>query len=270
MSPHNQEFSAKDVQDDRDISQRLFVDAKLGAGAIITLQDDIAHYLIHVLRKKAGDKLRLFNGMDGEWSAEIAAEAKVKSKRAVDVAVRCLLRPQDTSAPITLACAPIKKAHFDYMIEKATELGVAVIQPVLTARTQVREVNIDRLASIMREAAEQSERLTLPIINPPITLSKLVEQHAEHSRMIVCAEWGDALPAADGLRQQNVGQNVGHGDVIITGPEGGFTAEELTLLRTAPHSLFIRLGPRILRADTAAIAALTLWQTFCGDWHQHR
>lgn len=245
-------------QCERDTSQRLYVRESLSHGVVLQLKDDVAHYLLHVLRKKSGENIRLFNGMDGEWRAEIAG----LGKRTVDVVVGHLLRAQSDAKPLLLACAPIKKAHFDYMVEKATELGVTTIQPILTARTQVREVNAERLTSIAREAAEQSERLSLPEIREPIALGKLAGQRPADSKLVVCAEWGDAQSASAAL--SGLGQ--GRGGVIVTGPEGGFTADELAQLRKEQDAVFVRLGPRILRADTAAIAALTLWQGLVGDW----
>ncbi|MDX2028736.1 MAG: 16S rRNA (uracil(1498)-N(3))-methyltransferase [Alphaproteobacteria bacterium] len=239
---------------------RLFVEGALGAGQSTSVSPDQAHYLQNVMRMQAGDALRLFNGRDGEWLASIAAV----SKRSVDIKLEKQLRPQQAAPDLSLCCAPIKKAHFDYMIEKATELGVSVLQPILTSRTQIREVNTERGRGIAIEAAEQSDRLDIPEIYKPLTLAELAAQWPGSRIPIICAEWGEALPAQKALASLSGKSQV----AIFTGPEGGFTAEELEALRKLPQAVFIRLGPRILRADTAAIAALSLWQGLCGDWQQ--
>lgn len=238
---------------------RLFIEAVLGPGQAVKVSSDQAHYLQNVMRMKAGDELRIFNGRDGEWLASIDAV----SRRAVEITAGKQLRPQKPSPDLWLCCAPIKKAHFDYMIEKATELGAAVIQPILTSRTQVREVNIERCRAMAIEAAEQSERLDIPDIRKPVPLAELAASWPEDRTLIVCAEWGEALSAKEAFALPRVREF--SRAAILTGPEGGLSAEELEALRK-PHAVFIRLGPRILRADTAAIAALTLWQGLCGDW----
>jgi 16S rRNA (uracil1498-N3)-methyltransferase len=225
----------------------------------LTLGPEHAHYLTNVMRIKVGDEVRLFNGRDGEWAGKIAAA----SKRSVEIALSSQLKPQKGEPDLWLCCAPIKKAHFDYMVEKATELGVAVIQPILTSRTQIRDVNVERCLSIAREAAEQSERLGVPEIKSPIEIAKLAATWSKDRALIVCAEWGDAVPVKESFAQMKNTQKA----AIVTGPEGGFSAEELELLRHIANSAFIHLGPRILRADTAAIAALSCWQAACGDWN---
>jgi 16S rRNA (uracil1498-N3)-methyltransferase len=237
---------------------RLFVDTGLGGGRTVEPGADQAHYLRHVLRLKIGDTLRLFNGRDGEWKASVAALAK----RSLTLALHEQTRAQQAEPDLWLCCAPIKKAHFDYMIEKATELGVAAIQPILTARAQIREVNAERCRAIAIEAAEQSERLTIPEIRKPVTLADLAASWPPARRLIVCAEWGEAAPVGKALPA------AASSAAILTGPEGGLAAEELERLRALPQAVFIRLGPRVLRADTAAIAALGCWQALCGDWKE--
>ncbi|MFY9288016.1 MAG: 16S rRNA (uracil(1498)-N(3))-methyltransferase [Alphaproteobacteria bacterium] len=239
---------------------RLYLAAPLEASATLTIGDNQAHYLLHVLRVKLEDDLRLFNGKDGEWHAIITTIGK----RSLDVRLEKQTRAQKAEPEITLCCAPIKKAHFDYMLEKATELGVSHIQPILTSRTQVRDVNIERCTSMAIEAAEQSDRLTIPSIQKPVTLLELVTKWQPDCAMIVCAEWGDAIPIKEAFASQKLlsASKI----AIVVGPEGGFSADELIKFKEIPHSLFTRLGPRILRADTAAIAALTCWQAMCGDW----
>lgn len=236
---------------------RLFVEAVLAQGFSVEPSAEQSHYLQHVLRIKPGEVVRLFNGHDGEWKANVTS----LSKKSVTLTVEEQTRPQQSEPDLWLCAAPIKKAHFDYMIEKATELGVAVIQPILTARTQIREVNVERCRAIAIEAAEQSERLTIPEIRKPVTLSELTSNWSSTHRLIVCAEWGEATPIGKALSAAPSPQTA-----ILTGPEGGLAAEELEKLRALSESLFVRLGPRILRADTAAIAALTCWQAQSGDW----
>ena len=238
---------------------RLFVDTDLSEGSI-TICDAPAHYLQHVMRMKSGEPLRLFNGRDGEWLGRIGK----LSGRALQVDIEKQIRPQSAGPDIWLCAAPIKKTHFDYMIEKVTELGVAVIQPMLTEHTQVRDVNVKRLGSIVTEAAEQSERLNIPEVRPLMVLPKLIADWPADRLPIVCAEWGDALSAYEAFNSQKA--KTAKKTALFTGPEGGFTAKQFEALRNLPGVIFVRLGPRILRADTAASAALTLWQATCGDW----
>jgi len=236
---------------------RLYHEAALRQGLSVEPGTEQAHYLQHVLRVKIGDVMRLFNGRDGEWKATVAKLAK----KSVTLTVHEQTRAPQAEPDLWLCAAPIKKAHFDYMIEKATELGVATIHPILTARTQIREVNVDRCRAIAIEAAEQSERLTIPDILKPVTLSDLVTNWPSTRQIIVCAEWGEATPIAHAFTNLLSSQAA-----ILTGPEGGFAADELEKLRMMSQAIFVRLGPRILRADTAALAALTCWQAQCGDW----
>ncbi|HUY69073.1 MAG TPA: 16S rRNA (uracil(1498)-N(3))-methyltransferase [Alphaproteobacteria bacterium] len=249
------------------LSPRLYVEADLRSGLAVTAGPEQAHYLRHVMRLKEGDAVRLFNGRDGEWLGEITAEATKKPSKHAGGARIVLLKPlrvQGAPSDLWLCAAPIKKAHFDYMVEKATELGVGAIRPILTARTQVRDANIERLRAIAVEAAEQSERLDVPAIHEPAKLENLLVQWPADQRLIVCAEWGEAMPAYEAFARLDGAP--GEKAAILVGPEGGLAAEELDLLRQVPQGLFIRLGPRILRADTAAIAALSVWQAVKGDW----
>lgn len=235
--------------------------AGLNKNAVLKICEAQAHHLLHVLRFKTGDVVRVFNGADGEWRCEVVATGK----KDIEIAVRELVRPQSPEPDLWLCPAPIKKAHFDYMMEKATELGVSEIQPILTQRTQIREVNGDRIYAICREAAEQSDRLTVPAIGgDAVALKDFVEIVPRDRLMIVCAEHGEAAPIEQALRAPAAAKF--KKAAVVTGPEGGFSGEELELLRKAPNACFVRLGPRILRADTAAIAALTCWQALQGDW----
>ena len=246
------------------LTPRLFwKEALSGAGTEITITEPALHYLAHVLRLKENDIFRIFNDTTGEYSAIIKKIEKKKMLAELLEKIREL--PHKEIQNITLYCSPIKKTHFDNIIEKATELGVSVISPILTERTVVREVNIERLKAQCIESSEQSERLTVPKVLQPIPLKKMVSNFTSNNQIIlVCAETGDAVPIYKAIsnKQPRTFTEVS----IITGPEGGFTSEEFEILRTIPNVLFVRLGERILRADTAAIAALVCWQSVCGDW----
>jgi len=237
---------------------RLFLAEILDGRAEITLGPEPSHYLTHVLRAAAGDPVRLFDGQNGEWRGVITALSQNK-KSGVTLSLEEKLREQNSEPDLWLCCAPIKRAHFDFMIQKATELGVSVIQPVLTARAQIRETNTARLRAIAIEAAEQSERLTIPDVREVLTLNQLIKTWPAPRLPILCAEFGDAQSIGKALRKTDQA-------AVITGPEGGFAPDEMAALRTLPNVLPVRLGPRILRADTAALAALSCWQALCGDW----
>ncbi len=241
------------------LTPRLYIDHDFVLGGRITPSADQSHYLQHVLRLKTGDNLRLFNGRDGEWLCRVATIGK----KAVEIELTKQTRIQQPEPDLWLCCAIIKKAHFDYMIEKASELGVAVIQPLLTARTQIRELNLERCHAIAIESAEQSERLNIPTIKPAMTLASFIAAPPMGARIIICAESGEAEPLHDILTTPS-----GIRAAIVTGPEGGFAPDEFQALRQIKGASFARLGPRILRADTAAIAALSCWQTLCGDWRE--
>jgi 16S rRNA (uracil1498-N3)-methyltransferase len=242
---------------------RLFLDKKLSTGELYPLSVEHSHYLTTVLRASEGDSLRIFNGYDGEWRGMIASTAKGK-KKGVELKIIDQLREQSHEPDLWLCCAPIKRAHFDFMIMKATELGAHVIQPILTSRTQIRESNAERLRSIAIEAAEQSERLSIPEIKQALPLDRLITQWPKQRVVLLCAEFGDAQPVAQAL--SGALARARPSAAIFTGPEGGFTKEEMESIRSLPEVLPIRLGPRILRADTAAIAAMSCWQALCGDW----
>lgn len=243
-------------------TQRIFVSQPLASNGRFSACAEHAHYLLHVLRMKTGDVLRLFNGKDGEFRGSVAST----SKKEIEIEIHEQIRVQSSEPDLWLCNAPIKKAHFDYAVEKATELGVSEIQPILTSRTQVREINADRVYALCREAAEQSDRLTVPAIGLPVALNDFVDVFPTDRAMIVCAEWGDAQPMHDALHSPAL-QKLAKA-AIVTGPEGGFTAEELEILRKCPNAFFVRLGPRILRADSAALAALACWQSVIGDWRK--
>lgn len=246
---------------------RLFVVNRLKDNDFIELGLEQSRYLTQVMRLKEGEFIRLFNGLDGEWKADLAELPKGK-KNGVVLRLSSPLRPQAPEPDLWLCAAPIKRNHFDFMIMKATELGVSVLQPVITARTQIRDLNIDRCRAIAIEAAEQSERLTIPEIRKLLSLDELAQTWTNSRLAVLCAEYGDAHPIEEALSSALARKR--ESAAIFTGPEGGYTREEMEKLRRLPEVLPIRLGPRILRADTAALAALSCWQALCGDWKKKK
>jgi 16S rRNA (uracil1498-N3)-methyltransferase len=239
---------------------RLYVEARLQPGMKVALSDAQTHYLIRVMRAGIGGRVLLFNGKDGEWRAEIA-EAK---KHGATLLCEAQTEPQSDVPDLWLVFAPIKKTPADYVAQKATELGVRVLQPMLTHRTIARRVNTDRLRANAIEAAEQSGRVSVPEIREPVSLEPLLRSWPMDRRIIFCDEGGDALPIAEALTQTK-------GDrpwAVMTGPEGGFDPQERTLLRSNACVIPVTLGPRIMRADTAALAALALFQGIVGDWRR--
>ncbi|WP_275406465.1 16S rRNA (uracil(1498)-N(3))-methyltransferase [Rhodoligotrophos defluvii] len=243
-------------------SPRLYVDAPLAAGAMVELLADQVHYLASVLRLGSGDSVRLFNGRDGEWLSAVAELSRKRGK----LEARRQLRRQEGLPDIHYLFAPLKHARLDYMAQKATELGAARLAPVLTAHTVARRVNLDRLRANAVEAAEQCNLLAVPEVVEPQDLSDVLDTWDSSRRLIYCDEaapLGNSLAALQGL--------AGPGGpvpplAVLVGPEGGFSAQEQQRLRAHPDVTAISLGPRVMRADTAAIAALTLVQAACGDW----
>ncbi len=234
---------------------RLYVEAALGAGARV--EPEQAHYLLHVMRAKRGDAVQLFNGRDGEWLTRIA---EVSRRSCVLICEQQTARQSETP-DVWLAFAPIKKTPGDYVAQKATELGVRVLQPVYTHRTIARRVNLERMRANAIEAAEQSGRLTVPEIREPLDLEKLLATWPRERRLLFCDEAGDAPPIRDALASAPDGPWA-----VLTGPEGGFDDGERALIRALPCVVPATLGARILRADTAALAALAVWQALKGDW----
>jgi 16S rRNA (uracil1498-N3)-methyltransferase len=289
---------------------RLYVAGDLGANMAVGLDDGQVHYLLHVLRARCGNRVLLFNGRDGEWLAEIAQAGKR------DVTAVCMrqTQPQAGVPDIWLAFAPVKKTPSDYLVQKATELGVSVLLPVFTRRTIVSRINEERMAANAIEAAQQSARLSVPEIREGVTLEKLLAVWPKERRLYFCDESGDAKPLAKALRElppppagggaerseagegggaiplpqsafaplmriaphgaclgarSSFGPRKGRGNfpaAILTGPEGGFDPAERQMLRGLAFVTPVTLGPRILRADTAALAALAVWQSVSGDW----
>jgi 16S rRNA (uracil1498-N3)-methyltransferase len=236
---------------------RLFVEAGLAQDATFAASEGQAHYLLRVMRAKGGDRVSLFNGRDGEWLARIAQPGK----RGCTLVCERKLSNQRDVPDIWLVFAPIKKTPADYVVQKATELGVALLQPAITRRTIVSRVNLDRMRANAVEAAEQSGRLTVPEVRAPRTLERILGAWPPGRWLIFCDEAGDARPIAEALKRESEGPFA-----ILSGPEGGFEPEERALIRSQAFVVPVMLGERILRADTAALAALSIWQSVKGDW----
>lgn len=242
---------------------RLFVEADLGAGGEVPLDEAQVHYLRNVMRRPDGSPLLLFNGRDGEWRGALSARGK---KSAVaEVGERT--REQVPEPDVWLCFAPVKRARIDYIAEKATELGVSVLQPVVTRHTAVERVNVARLRANAIEAAEQTERLTVPEVRDPMDLGKLLDGWPGGRRLMMCDETGGGPPIADALSALDAAARAAPWAIVI-GPEGGFAEIELQALRRIKDVMAVGLGPRILRADTAALAALACWQALIGDWRR--
>lgn len=236
---------------------RLFVETPLLAGATVPLRPEQVHYLRNVLRLAPGVEIAVFNGKDGEWIGRIDELGKERGSVIADRK----LREQSCPPDVWLLFAPIKRDAIDLVAEKSSELGASVIWPVLTRHTDVARVNIERLRANAYEAAEQSERLCVPDVRDPVDLPKILAEWPDNRPLIVCAEIGDAKPIADVIKDMPSGPVA-----ILIGPEGGFARSELDMVLAKPFARPARLGPRILRAETAAMAALTCWQAIKGDW----
>jgi 16S rRNA (uracil1498-N3)-methyltransferase len=235
---------------------RLFVRQPLSEGASVELDAGQANYLGNVMRLSSGAEVLLFDGTSGEWLARIAEHSKKRMRLTVEQQTR-----EPESIPdVWLAFAPVKRAQTDWLVEKATELGAARLLPVMTQRTVAERVRIERLEAIAIEAAEQCGRTRLPQIDPPVRLSALLAQR-DPDRTLYFADEGGGEPVSSVLRPGPA--------LILTGPEGGFTDEERTAIRAAENAVPISLGPRILRAETAALAALTAYMALAGDWRAY-
>ena len=232
---------------------RLFVRQSLNEGVAIALDANQANYLGNVLRMGAGAELLLFDGRSGEWLARIAEAGKKR----MTLSVERRTRNPESIPDVWLAFAPVKRAQTDWLVEKATELGAARLIPVMTQRTVAERVKLERLEAIAIEAAEQCGRTRLPEIAEPLPLARLLDQR-DPARALYFADENGGEAAASAFHQGPA--------LILTGPEGGFTDEERALVRRAPNSIAVSLGPRILRAETAALAALASYMTVAGDW----
>jgi 16S rRNA (uracil1498-N3)-methyltransferase len=241
---------------------RLFVGGELTARAVVELAAGQAHYLANVMRLKAGASLHLFNGRDGEWHGRIDSMARGRCT----VALVEQTRPQRAEPDLWLLFAPLKKARTDYLAEKATEIGASLLWPVFTRRTQAERVKLDRLRANAVEAAEQSERLSVPELREPAKLTDVLADWAADRRLLFCDESGAGRPIADALSTPGSDGNSLAKWAVLIGPEGGFARDELDALHKLPFVTAAGLGPRILRADTAALAALVAIQALVGDW----
>ena len=236
---------------------RLFVAADLRPRTQIVLEPDQAHYLTRVMRLGSGDELFIFNGRDGEWRAEVTEVGKGRCT----LCPLDLIRPQAAGLDLDLIIALVKRNRLETIVEKAAELGARRVCLALTERTNADHANLGRLRAIAVEAAEQTGRLDVPNILPPRRLVEIIDDWDPERRLMFCDETGGAPPAACALTQGSSGSWA-----VLIGPEGGFSAGEGNLIRSLPGAVAVSLGPRILRADTAAIAALALWQSHLGDW----
>jgi 16S rRNA (uracil1498-N3)-methyltransferase len=237
---------------------RLFVDAPLREGERIALERNQSNYLGNVLRLGSGESILVFNGRDGEWRAEIAGR-----KRPDGLTIAAQTRPQDRLPDIAYVFAPLKHARLDYMVQKAVEMGASKLQPVLTRHTQVSRVNGERMRANVIEAAEQCGILSLADVAEPVALDRYLGAREQTRLLVFCDE---ATEVADPLLALQQGLADTAGIDILIGPEGGFAEDERALLLRQPRTLSLSLGPRILRADTAGVAALALVQAALGDW----
>ncbi|MCC7259735.1 MAG: 16S rRNA (uracil(1498)-N(3))-methyltransferase [Alphaproteobacteria bacterium] len=236
---------------------RLYVNEPLSVGGQAMLDAPQAHYVQHVMRCREGDGALLFNGRDGEWRAEF----RHIGKKSAELRLLEQTQPQKTEPDIWLAFAPIKHGRIDFLAEKATELGASALIPVITAHTIVSRVNTERLQANAVEAAEQSERLSVPEVREPVRLENLLGAWPDGRLLFVGDERGGGVPIV-----QAAAEAKGTPVALLIGPEGGFSAAEFEILERLPYIRRVGLGPRVLRADTAALAALACLQAARGDW----
>ncbi len=237
---------------------RLFVEAALAPGESVALERDQSNYLGNVLRLAAGDTILVFNGRDGEWQAAIAGRKRPDSLEIIDQT-----RPQDRLPDLAYVFAPLKHARLDYMVQKAVEMGASSLQPVLTRFTQVSRVNSERMRANVIEASEQCGILSIAAVAEPIPLDRYLSQRETTRLLVFCDEAAEVINPLQALQG---GPSATNGIDVLIGPEGGFAEEERAILLRQPQTLRLSLGPRILRADTAGVAALALIQAALGDW----
>jgi 16S rRNA (uracil1498-N3)-methyltransferase len=237
---------------------RLFVEAALAPGERVLLARDQSNYLGNVLRLSAGETILAFNGRDGEWQASIGGRKRLDS-----LEIMTQIRPQDRLPDLAYIFAPLKHARLDYMVQKAVEMGASSLRPVLTRFTQVSRVNSERMRANVIEAAEQCGILSIATVAEPVPLDRYLNQREAPRLLVFCDEAAEALNPLQALQSDLPTAN---GVDVLIGPEGGFAEEERAILLRQPRTLRLSLGPRILRADTAAVAALALVQAALGDW----
>jgi 16S rRNA (uracil1498-N3)-methyltransferase len=239
---------------------RLYIDAPLEAGANLALDAAQANYLGNVLRLGTGDAVQVFNGRDGEWRASLASTGKRKLALTVDARTR----PQTTALDLHYLFAPLKHARLDYMMQKAVEMGASRLQPVLTRHAQAARVNLERMRANAIEAAEQCGILTLPEIGAPLAFDTMLAERDAARLLVFCDEHADVQDPVAALAAARRGGPMPL--AVLIGPEGGFAEDERAALLKLPNVVRLALGPRILRADTAAVAALALVGAVLGDW----
>jgi len=242
---------------------RLYIDAPLAAGASLAFDAAQANYLGNVLRLETGDSVLLFNGRDGEWRGTLARAGK----RALTVAVVEATRPQTRPGDLHYLFAPLKHARLDYLVQKAVEMGASRLQPILTRHAQIARINLERMRANAIEAAEQCGILTLPEIGAPLAFDRMLAERDNARLLVFCdedAEVKDPVAALAAARRAGAGDPMPL--AVLVGPEGGFAADERAALLKLPNTVRLSLGPRILRADTAAVAALALVGAVLGDW----
>ena len=240
---------------------RVYLQAAFGPDAIVPLERPQGNYLINVMRLRMGDGVLAFNGRDGEWRTELSGTAKRPELRAIEQA-----RAQTAATDLHYLFAPLKHARLDYMTQKAVEMGASRLQPVLTRHTQVARLNLDRMRANAIEAAEQCGILNIPDIREPIPLAQAIDAFPPERVLIFCDEDADSTDPVAALAQAQTRAGGSPPLAVLVGPEGGFTQEERQKIVTVPRSVRLSLGPRILRADTAAVAALALANAVLGDW----
>ena len=242
---------------------RLYVDAALGEGVTVALEREAANYLLNVLRLKAGSEVLLFNGREGEWRGRL----ELAGRKAAKLALVERLRAQTPSHDLHYLFAPLKHARLDYMVQKAVEMGASRLCPVLTRHTQAERINLGRMRANAIGAAEQCGILTLPEVAEPVKLDALIRDWTADRLLVFCDEDADVKDPVAALAAARGGGLAGRLPIsVLVGPEGGFAEEERAALVKLPNIVRLALGPRILRADTAAVAALSLVQAVLGDW----
>ena len=236
---------------------RLFLDTALAGGIVVDADSQQSNYLLNVLRLADGAELLVFNGRDGEWLAHVTRAGKKRAQ----ITLAAQTRPQPEPCDLVYCFAPLKAGRLDYMVQKAVEMGAGVLQPVITQHTQVHKPGLERMRANAVEAAEQCGILAIPEVREPVRLASLLEGWDANRRIVYCdegAETNNPMATLSAVTERH--------HALLIGPEGGFSAGERALLRGLPFVTAIPLGPRILRADTAAVAAMALLQATIGDW----